>query len=198
MNIKKIFKFFFVIFTLFLICCFIYFKFLKKNQVNEQILESKVEDEIISKSNIIKDVNYTTRDADGNEYIITALKAEIDYSNTNVLFLTKVKALINLINSENITITSDFGKYNAENFDTIFSKNVIINYQENKISGEYLDFSLQRNSMIISKEVIFKNLDNILKADVIEIDLKTKDTKIFMYEKEKKVNIKSRNLNGNN
>ena len=198
MNIKKIFKFFFVIFTLFLICCFIYFKFLKKNQVNEQILESKVEDEIISKSNIIKDVNYTTRDADGNEYIITALKAEIDYSNTNVLFLTKVKALINLINSENITITSDFGKYNAENFDTIFSKNVIINYQENKISGEYLDFSLQRNSMIISKEVIFKNLDNILKADVIEIDLKTKDTKIFMYEKEKKVNIKSRDLNGNN
>ena len=46
--------------------------------------------------------------------------------------------------------------------------------------------------------VIFTNPENILKADVIEMDLKTKDTKIFMYEKEKKVNIKSKNLNGNN
>ena len=109
-----------------------------------------------------------------------------------------MNALIKLINSENITITSDFGKYNIENFDTIFSKNVIINYLENKINGKYLDFSLERNSMIISKNVVFTNLDNILKADVVEINIKTKDTKIFMYEQEEKVNIKSKNLNGNN
>ena len=30
-------------------------------------------------------------------------------------------------------------------------------------------------------------------ADVVEIDVKTRDTKIFMYEKDKKVNIKSNN-----
>ena len=47
--------------------------------------------------------------------------------------------------------------------------------------------------MIISKNVIFTNLTNALKADVIEIDLKTKDTQIFMYENNKKVNIKSKN-----
>ena len=52
--------------------------------------------------------------------------------------------------------------------------------------------------MIISKNVVFTNIENILEADVIEINIKTKDTKIFMYEKEKKVNIKSKNLNGNN
>ena len=71
-------------------------------------------------------------------------------------------------------------------------KNVIIKYLENKIKGEYVDFSLERNSMIISKKVIYTNLDNILNADVIEINIKTKDTKIFMYEEEKKVNIKNR------
>ena len=69
---------------------------------------------------------------------------------------------------------------------------------ENKINGEYLDFSLERNSMIISKKVVFTNIENILEADVIEINIKTKDTKIFMYENEKKVNIKSKSLNGNN
>ena len=29
-------------------------------------------------------------------------------------------------------------KYNSDNFDTIFTKNVIINYLDNKINGEYL------------------------------------------------------------
>ncbi len=52
--------------------------------------------------------------------------------------------------------------------------------------------------MIISKNVVFNNIENTLKADVIEINISTKDTRIFMYEKEKKVNIKSKNKNGNN
>ena len=47
--------------------------------------------------------------------------------------------------------------------------------------------------MIISKNIIFTDLNNSLKADVIELDIKTKDTKIFMYEKGKKVIIKSKN-----
>ena len=144
-------------------------------------------------SNIIKDINYTTKDADGNEYIITALQGEIDFSDPNTLYLINVKALIKLKSSENINITSDFGKYNSENFDTIFSRNVIIKYLSNRITGEYLDFSLNRNSMTISRNVTYNNLKNTLKADVIELNIETKDTKIFMYEKEKKVNIKSRN-----
>ena len=32
-----------------------------------------------------------------------------------------------------------------------------------------------------------------MKADIIEMNIKTKDTKIFMYEDEKKVNIKNKN-----
>ena len=47
--------------------------------------------------------------------------------------------------------------------------------------------------MIISRNVIYTNLENILKADVVEINIKTKDTKIFMYEENKKVNIKNKN-----
>ncbi len=90
-------------------------------------------------------------------------------------------------------IVSDFGKYNSDNFDTIFSKNVLISYLDNKINSEYLDFSMNRNTMVISKNVNFNNLKNILEADVIEMNIKTKDTKVFMYEKNKQVNIKSKN-----
>ena len=125
-------------------------------------------------------------------YIINAVEGEIDYANTDIIFLTDVTALIKLNNSsKNITITSDYGKYNIYNYDTIFSKNLKIYYLDNKITAEYGDFSIARNSMIVSKDVIYTNLENILKADVIEVNIETKDTVIYMHEENKKVNIKS-------
>ena len=106
--------------------------------------------------------------------------------------MTKVDAKIKLIDGNLVLISSDYGKYNTNNFDTIFSKNVIINYLENKIIGEYLDFSILRSSMIITKNVQYSNSDNTLIADVIEMDIKTKDTKIYMHGDLKKVNIKNK------
>ncbi len=144
-------------------------------------------------SSTIRDVNYISKDSKGNEYIINALTGEIDIDNSNIIYLTNVKAEINLKDSNKVVITSDFGKYNTTNFDTIFSKNVIIKYLDNKITGEYLDFSLERNLMVISKNIVYTNPDNILLADVLEMNIKTKDTKIFMYEDKKKVKIKSKN-----
>ena len=92
-----------------------------------------------------------------------------------------------------IEISSDFGKYNINNYDTIFSKNVIIKYLNNKITGDYLDFSWDKNLMIISRDVTLDNEKSSLQADVIEVNINTRAIKIFMYEEEKKVNIKSLN-----
>jgi ethanolamine utilization protein EutQ (cupin superfamily) len=167
-----------------------YFKYSKEKNVLK--VDKVLSEEDSYKSNIMENVSYSSKDAKGNEYIVNASQGEIDYDKPNVIYLTDVKAFIKLTNSNNVTITSDYGRYNSNNFDTIFSKNVIINYLENKITGEYLDFSMQRNSMIISRNVIYTNLENILKADVIEIDITTKDTKIFMFQDNKKVNIKSK------
>ena len=189
MSQKKIGNFIYLVLFFVVLSIIFYFKFLKEKDAPKIITQEK--EDIIYSSNIIKDVKYVTKDSEGNEYIITAIQGEIDYSNSNILFLTKVDALIKLVDSGSINITSKYGKYNSENFDTIFSKNVIMNYLDNKITGEYLDFSLERNSMLISKEVIYTNLQNVLKADAIEINIKTKDTKIYMYENQKKVNIKS-------
>ena len=161
-------------------------------------IENNNNDETIYSSNIIKDVSYSSKDTRGNEYLIFASEGEIDYKNTNIVYLTEVQGIIKLENSNEIIINSDYGKYNISNYDTIFSKNVIIEYLNNVIEGEYLDFSVKRNSMIISKNVIYTNLENILEADVIEINIKTKDTKISRYSNKEKVNVKSKNLNGNN
>ena len=163
----------------------------KSKEIKTKI--DQTEEDINYNSNIIKDVSYSSKDNDGNEYIINASEGEIDYSDTSIIYLTNVNALIKLNNSNNVVITSDYGKYNTNNLDTIFSKNVIITYLDNIVTGEYLDFSLERNSMIISRKVVYKNLKNILLADVVEINIETKDTKIFMYNAEEKVNIKNIN-----
>ena len=191
MKKNKIVKIFFIFFILTIIIL-VYFKFFKEKDPEISTSEKPIVEEKVYSSNIIENVNYSTKDAEGNEYIITAFKGEIDYVNSNIIYLTDVKAEIKLNNSDNIVIISDFGKYNTDNYDTIFSKNVIIKYLQNKIVSEYLDFSMNRNTMIISKNVIFTNQNNILKTDVIEMNIKTKDTKIFMYEKNKKINIKNK------
>ena len=189
---KKIVAIFFIIIILFF-SLLIYLKIFKKNEeLKVDSVTSTILEDSSSNSNIMKDVNYVSKDSKGNEYIINALEGEIDYSDSNTIYLTDVSALIKLTNSNNIKITSKYGKYNTINFDTIFSKNVIINYLDNKITGEYLDFSINRNTMIITRNVIYTNLENILKADVAEINIKTKDTKIFMYENKKKVKLQNR------
>ena len=186
MIVKKFVKIFLILSIITFTTYFIYSKFFKKNIVEKNETQNG---DISYNSNIILNVEYTSKDNDGNQYLIRAEEGTIDYTNPNIIFLKKVNASIKLNNSEDIEILSDYGKYNSENSDTIFSKNVIINYLLNKITGDYLDFSLERNSILISKNVIFKNPGNILKADVFEMDIVTKDTKIFMYEEEEKVKI---------
>jgi len=167
-----------------------YFKFFSKKTTVKIDVEENLSTS--SLSNVIKDVSYVSTDSKGNKYSINALTAEIDQNNSNILFLTDVSATIELTNSNNIKIISDYGKYNSDNFDTIFSKNVIINYLDNKINGEYLDFSIARGNMIISRNVVYSNPENILEADVIDINIETKDTKISMFDKNEKVNLRSK------
>ena len=44
----------------------------------------------------------------------------------------------------------------------------------------------------MSRDVVYTNLNNILKADIIEMEIDTKNSKISMFENDKKVNIKSK------
>ena len=185
---------YFIFLTMFFVgSFFIYSNYFQKEKaaLNKNL---EVEEEKSSNSNIIKDIKYSSKDLKGNEYIILADEGEIDLDNSDIIFLKNVKAFINLIEkNETITVVSDFGKYNTINYDTIFSQNVKIQYQDNTITGDYLDFSMKKNLLIISKNVVYTNPNNILKADVVELDTITKDTKIFMHNSKDKVNIESRN-----
>jgi lipopolysaccharide export system protein LptA len=190
---KKIFLKIVLILSLIIITWFVYFQYFKedKSKLSKPVNPtSEIEEDAVYNSNIIKDINYTSRDLKGNEYILIAKEGEIDLDNSDIIFLTDVTAYIKLVkNSELIVITSNYGKYNAINYDTIFSKNVKIDYVDNIITGDYLDFSMMKNLLIVSRNVVYKNLENTMKADVIKLDTTTKDTKIFMYNSDEQVNV---------
>jgi hypothetical protein len=184
----------FIISILVLIIIFLFYTKYYKKEIIEKPVTLKVEEEVFANSNQIKDIKYSSKDLKGNEYILLAKEGEIDLNNSDIIFLKDVTANIKMIkNNEIITIISNYGKYNTVNYDTIFSDNVRINYLDNQIIGDYLDFSMMKNMLIISKNVVYRNLENILKADVIELNTITKDTKIFMYNSNEKVNIESVN-----
>ena len=190
-------------FIIFFFSLLIYFYFKSSNDQNLIEKKKKIEliktesvesdEEEIRSLNIIQDVSYSAKDTKENEYLIKAKEGTIDQNYDNFIFLKSVNATIRLKNYELIEISSDFGKYNIDNYDTIFSKNVIITYLDNIIEGKYLDFSWDKNLMIISKNVTLKNNQSSLRADVIEVDIKKKDIRIFMHEENKKINIKSLN-----
>ena len=106
---KKNIIFFLIIFLL-IFSLILYLKYSKEESV------TKIDEEVLEepyKSNIMEDVSYSSKDAKGNEYIVNASKGEIDYDRPNIIYLTNVRAFIKLTNSNDITITSDFGKYNT-------------------------------------------------------------------------------------
>ena len=190
---KKVYiRFIISIFTI-IIFFLLYSKYFQKKEIESPVTQ-KIEEEDFTDSNQIKDIKYSSKDLKGNEYVLLAKEGEIDLDNNDIIFLKDVTAYIKIIkNNEIITIISSYGKYNTINYDTIFSDNVKINYLDNQIVGDYLDFSIMKNILIISKNVVYTNPKNILKADVVELNTITKDTKIFMYNSKEKVNIESLN-----
>ena len=179
-----------LIFLIFLFSTLFYLKYFKNSQkISENI--PKEEQQIITSQNdnstYIDNVNYISSDTRGNRYQITAEQAEIKVKDPDVMLLENVVAYIFNKDSDTAMITSNFGTYNSKNYDTIFSENVIILYPGHKITGEYLDLSFLKNLGTISKDVIYKGEKTSLFADKIEINLTTKDTKIFMDDKNKKV-----------
>ena len=148
----------FIFFILFI------FNFLNKKtnndfKINSENIENSDNNENTEEtrfnSNLIKNVEYSTEDMNGNKYTLSAEEGEIDINDNSIIFLKKINAVILMSDKSEIVITSDYAKYNIINFDTIFSKNVLIKFQENDISSDYLDFSIERNSMIITKNVIY-------------------------------------------
>jgi hypothetical protein len=179
------------LFTIVFILIALTFNFYKSDQIknkkttnnNKKILEK---DETL---NVIENLSYSSKDTFGNQYNIIAKKGNVSLENKDIIFMTDVKAVINMNNSEPIYIKSDFADYNSKNYDTFFKDNIFLNYLMHQVRGEKLNLLFKTNLVTMSDSLIYTNINTILYADKFEMDLITKDSKIFMDNKSKKIKI---------
>ena len=187
-----------VFFSIFFVYKF-YFKIKDNVKIDQSdIVQNKSSDDISNnesnfyiddENNLIKNLRYFSKDNLGNEYVIESKYSELNLNNVDIINMKDVIAKIIMVNSKPIYVTSDFAKYNNENYETTFTDNVLIIYLDNKIRCEKFYISIENNFANVTDNVIYENPNGKLIADTIEIDLITKNSKIFMIDKNKKVMV---------
>ena len=159
-----------------------------------------------NQQNLIEDIKYRATNTNGDIYEILADYGEANLENPELMFLTNVKSKIIFNNTEkkNINLTSNFANFNTKTFETTFVKNVKIVRQNETITGDELyivldvdeentqnDLGKEQNILRMSNNVLLQKPGYEMKADILEIDLITRNLKIYMNNTNNKVLIKS-------
>jgi hypothetical protein len=165
---------------------FFYYKYFASKK-NETIITSQNNSfkNLKSENNLIKDMRYIAIDNNGNKYSIYSKYGEISDNDSEIVFMKDVIATIEFFEKDTVYISSLSARYNLLNYQTNFSQNVQLKYLDNMINAENIDLSFQKSFAWIYKDIIYKSPYYELFADKIEIDLITKDSKIFMDEYKK-------------
>ena len=160
-----------------------YLIFFSKNDDSVKINEAEIDNNVENK---ILELKYNALDADGNSYIIESNAGKVSDKEKNVLILEQVTGIIKIQNSEDIIILSDFANYNKTTLDTYFYDNVRLKYDGHSIDSDELFMNYVDKNINIRNNVRYKGLNNKLYADIVEIDLVTKFSKIYMLDNQKK------------
>jgi len=181
----------FFIFAIIIIFYRSYFGNLSEVKI-KNVIEEDLNKDIVKKGiNQIDNVSYTSLDLDGNSYSVKSDFAEFDQNKPDIMLLTNVEAIVLTKNSEPIKIYSKKSLYNNLNFNTNFYDKVQIIYKDNKIFSNNFDLNFNEKTGTIYNNVVYKKLNTMLYADKIDIDLISKHSKIYMFDKSKKVKIKN-------
>ena len=187
---KKIFLQLFLLICAIVISIF-FFKtyFLNNDTKTIKTEKNNLDFENRSDSNLISNIKYVSEDKNGNIYQINSEYAEIKDDQLELVFMKNVVGVIRLNNSTPINISSERAIYNKITYDTNFYTNVLLTNDDHIITSDILDLFFGNNLATLTNNITYKNLNTTLQADKIEIDLITKNSKIFMKNKNKKVKI---------
>ena len=194
MNLKSVFQIV-LIFTIFTISGVFYYKFFViKNKKTESITENKeqlnikLEDKIESE---LINIEYNSSDNEGNTFYINAERAMVSRKDieSNNINLEGVISIVNLKNKGIINIYSKNALYNKQNNNTLFFNDVKIEYLDNTIYSQNLDFMFTEKISKVYNNVVYKNNNLNLTTDKILIDMNTGDVKLEMINNYDKVKL---------
>ena len=153
-------------------------KIQKNNLLNKDLKKKNIDNEII-------DLTYEKFDTNGNKYLIKAKKGLLDSERPNIVYMNKVEASLIYLNNEKLIISSDEAIFNKESFKTTFSKNVKLLYQEQLLESDNLEFLFDKNIAIFKDNVKYYSQNVEAFADIVVINLLTKEIDIKSKDKEK-------------
>ena len=161
---------------------------LKKENGNKNDYKNKVNKyDNNNLKNLTKEIEYITSNNNGVTFKIFAKYGTSSLKNTNILILEIVNGVISSNDKSNIYISSDFAEYNYENQNSKFYKNVEIKYDNKKITCDNLDLKISDNIAVAYNNVMIENDKSTMKAQIIEMDISTKDISINSKDKVKVV-----------
>ena len=176
---------------------FFYNLYLSDNKQSNIKIDTSIEPDISEKqevsspeNNLIKNLKYEVKLDKENQYIITSDLSEITYeTGPEMVKMQKVTAI--LINQKNIPliITSEQAVYNNSNYNTKFSNNVKVEYLNNIIKADKMDFNFKNSLISIYENVEYDGIQGNIVADNIKIDLITKKIEIYMYNQNDNVEV---------
>ncbi len=156
----------------------------KENSENVK-LQKKLKSNKSEIDNTVKDIEYLTVDNNGNKYKILATSGRTSSEDKNVLDLDNVRGTITSDKRSTIYIISDFAEYNSSELKSFFYQNVVINYEDKKITCDYFDINMNTNIAIAYNNVVVTDPQSIMKAGKISLDIKTK---VININPEKEIN----------
>jgi hypothetical protein len=147
--LKKIILQFFLLLIIFLIVGWVIKAYFTNTKLKTDLGKIKInnkKDLPIKNSNLIKNMKYVATDSDGNNYTILSKFGSLSENDSNLIFMTKVSAFINMKDRSIVKISSDKAIYNGSNYNTSFQKNVFVVYEDNTIVAENLDLLFEKKS----------------------------------------------------
>jgi len=156
----------------------------KNNLLNKDLNKESVDNEIVN-------LTYEKFDTNGNKYLIKAKKGILDSKRPNIIYMSAVEASLIYFNNEKLTINSRDAIFNKENFKTTFSKDVKLIYQKQILESNVLEFLIDKNIAIFKDNVKYYSEDIEAFADIVVINLLTKEIDIKS-KNQKKIKIKKK------
>ena len=186
MRYKTLFQVF-LIFLALLISSIFYFKYFHENNISkiENVGEKKIDKNDKTIGNTVKDILYESIDSEGNNYVINSDFGTFNDKNQEEILMTNVTATIIFKTGNQVNLKSKKAKYNTVNNNTNFFDNVYLKFLNHSINSDNIDVLFTDSKLEAYNNLVYRNSDINLVADKVELDLLTKDSKIFMFDNSK-------------
>lgn len=173
-----------------ILATYIFYPIITKNKVTEKdVVKNEKTDLDDTIQNTFEEIEYNGIYNLNNPFVITSGDAYILKENLDIIYMSDMKATINMKDGRVIIITSDSGRYNKISYDCFFENNVRAFDGETTLVSDNMDLLSSEDVANIYNNVVLTNDKGSLVADKINYNLETKYYRISMFDN-KKVNVK--------